>query len=141
MKKYYTMKTQSTRKGISSVVSVILLLSVMVSATFIIFNFYKSLESSYSSEIETSVNLEKYIEFEYIDSNKLFYSNAYKYDITFENLTFGIEECSISGSLISGKGNISFSSCSLTLSEKSIQVVLSYNNRLYSEYVLVKDNY
>lgn len=135
------MSHKLNHKAMSSIVSVILLLVVMVVASFITFNFYKSLSSSYSADIEDQISLEKYIDFAYIESNTLYYSNSHKYDIEFDNLSLIGEDCSYSGILEIGSHNFSLSGCTISTTDLSIQILFRSNGIAYSEYVVFKDNY
>ena len=130
-----------SKNALSSIVSILLLLLIMIGATFSVFTFYKSFSSKYSADLETQINLEKYIDLKYIESNQLYYSNSYSSEITFENLSIIGEDCSLSGILLEGSNNLSLTGCTITSLGTSLQIIISSNEKIYSENILFKDNY
>jgi hypothetical protein len=130
-----------SKNALSSIVSILLLLLIMIGATFSVFTFYKSFSSKYSADLETQINLEKYIDLKYIESNQLYYSNSYSSEITFENLSIIGEDCSLSGILLEGSNNLSLTGCTITSLGTSLQIIISSNEKIYSEHILFKDNY
>lgn len=135
---YFFMK----KKGLSSIVGVLLLLSMMLVATFLVFNFYKSDSTQRISNLESQEDLDSFIDFLYIESNQLYYQNTYDIEIEFSELEIIGESCLISsGTLLVGEHAISLGACSLSNSSGIYIVVLEYGVEILSESIINKDFY
>ena len=130
------------KKGLSSIVGVLLLLSMMLVATFLVFNFYKSDSTQRISNLESQEDLDSFIDFLYIDSNQLHYQNTYDVEIEFSELEIIGESCLVSsGTLLVGTHTISLGSCTLSNSSGFYSVVLEYGVEILSESIINKDFY
>ncbi len=130
------------KKGLSSIVGVLLLLSMMLVATFLVFNFYKSDSTQRISDLESQEDLDSFIDFLYIESNQLYYQNTYDIEIEFSELEIIEESCLISsGTLLVGEHAISLGSCILSNSSGIYTVVLEYGVEILSESIINKDFY
>jgi hypothetical protein len=135
------MNRDFSQKGFTSVISVILLLFIMIIATVALFNFYKSTSSEYKADIESQVNSDHFINFNYIESDILYYENSYDLSIGYENIKIDGETCVSSNFFEVGMNSLSLSSCSISTLKGYVQVTVTFESLVYSEYVLFKDNY
>ncbi len=131
------------KKALSSIIGILLLLIIMILATFALFNFYKSSSSQLQSELEEDLDIEEDIDLLWIEGGILYYENTLQQEIVFQSISIYEESslCNIPLTFLPGKGSHSITSCVLSNSAGSYTIIMKHRSDFFVESVINRDFY
>jgi surface protein len=128
------------KKGINSIIAILLLLSITVLAVLGYLIWYNSYSSKlFSNNIDLSNKLTN-LNIENLIGGELYIKNDNNYNVTLKNVEISGIKCTIQNiNLTKGINNISVNSCLGNVSSNPVDVVLITSFGLYSKKIFIKD--